>query len=264
MPHDAIPVRSDRPATERIFVAVDTHDLDHARALVQRLSAAHHRQDVALLGGIKVGLEFFCAHGPAGIDRLIDSLGDQGLPVFLDLKLHDIPNTVAGAIRSAMRVDPAFITIHSAGGPAMISAAIAAAQQESEAANRPCPTILAVTVLTSLDRDDLAAVGQDDDVTRQVLRLAGMAATAGAPGIVCAPFELRFIREKLGHDLVTMVPGLRPGWAARDDQKRVMTPAEAIRLGADYLVIGRPVTQAKDPIDALQRIRDEIEQDLAA
>lgn len=249
-----------RSPSERIFVAIDTDDITHAKELITRLSDASNRHATPLLGGIKIGLEFFCAHGPAGIM----ALGDHDLPVFLDLKLHDIPNTVAGALRSALRINPAFITIHSAGGPSMIAAAVAAAHEEAEQSSRPPPKILAVTVLTSLDQTDLAMVGQDDDVARQVLRLAKMATTAGAHGIVCAPYEVGFIREQIGHDLITMVPGVRPDWSAKGDQKRVMTPAEAIRHGADYLVIGRPVTQASNPIDALKRIADDLDRDLAA
>ena len=252
-------IRPLQPA-ERIFVAVDTADLSDAQKLIQRLVTAQTRSSRPLLGGIKLGLEFFCAHGPAGVA----ALGDHALPVFLDLKLHDIPNTVAGAIRSAMQVNPIFITLHASGGPAMIKAAVEAADEEADRQNRPPPSLLAVTVLTSLDGEDLNAVGQDQDITRQVMRLANMAQTHGAHGIVCAPFEVGFLREQLGPSLITMVPGLRPGWAAKDDQKRVMTPAEAISHGADYLVIGRPITQAADPIMALERIAEEIDRDLAA
>jgi len=243
---------------ERIFVAVDIANLDAAKILVSKLVQSNN--GTARLGGIKLGLEFFCAHGPAGIA----ALADHDLPIFLDLKLHDIPNTVAGAVRAAMQVRPRFITLHSSGGPAMIRAAADAAKEEADRQNCPSPALLAVTVLTSLDSADLDAVGQDHDITRQVIRLAGMACQNGASGIVCAPFEVGFLRETLGASLITMVPGVRPTWAAQDDQKRVMTPTEAIRHGADYLVIGRPITQTADPIAALDRIVSEIDQDLAA
>lgn len=227
-----------------VFCAVDTTDLAAARTLASRLAGK--------VGGLKLGLEFFCANGPAGIRAVI---GDDAPPLFLDLKFHDIPNTVAGAVKGALPLKPAYLTIHASGGPAMIAAAAKAAAT----ADGVRPRILAVTVLTSLDDGDLAAVGQTGPVAEQVKRLALHAKEAGADGIVCSPNEVAVLRPLVGPDFVLMVPGIRPAWAAANDQKRVMTPAEAIAAGADHLVIGRPITGAADPAEAAERINAEIQ-----
>jgi orotidine-5'-phosphate decarboxylase len=171
-------------------------------------------------------------------------------PLFLDLKLHDIPNTVAGGVRAANACAPAFLTIHASGGPAMIAAARAAADANMQ--------ILAITVLTSLDDGDLDAVGQIGPSGDQALRLALVAKAAGADGVVCSAHEIARLRAACGPDFKLVVPGIRPAWAAAGDQKRVMTPREAMDLGADHLVIGRPITQATDPRAALDRILTEI------
>ena len=225
---------------ERIYTAIDTADAAVARALVRRVG-----------GAVKLGLEFFCANGPAGVREAAGAA-----PLFLDLKLHDIPNTVAGGLRSVLPLSPRFITIHAAGGPAMLKAA---AEVVAGAGPRR-PRLLAVTVLTSLDDGDLAAVGQMPPVADQVLRLARLARDCGIDGAICSPLEIRALREALGRDFVLMVPGIRPAASASDDQKRVMTPREAIAAGADHLVIGRPITQAGDPA----RARAAIVADLAA
>jgi orotidine-5'-phosphate decarboxylase len=227
----------------RIFCAVDTTDLDAARALSRRIGG--------VVGGVKLGLEFFLAHGPAGVRAVI---GEDGPPLFLDLKLHDIPNTVAGGVRAALDLRPAFMTIHASGGPAMIRAAAEAAA--TAGAGRP--KILAVTVLTSLDVGDLEAVGQGTPVAEQVRRLALLARESGADGVICSPAEVALLRAACGPDFILMVPGIRPVWAAANDQKRVMTPAEALAAGADHLVIGRPITGAEDPASAARRIVEEI------
>ena len=227
----------------RIFCAVDTTDLDAA--------IAFRRQIAGEVGGIKLGLEFFIAHGPAGIRAV---MGDDGTPLFLDLKLHDIPNTVAGGVRAALSLRPKFMTIHASGGPAMMKAAAEAASVLG--ADRP--KILAVTVLTSLDATDLEAVGQRGPVADQVARLARLTKASGVDGVVCSPAEVAIIREACGPDFSIMVPGIRPAWAATNDQKRVMTPAEALAAGADNLVIGRPITGAADPVEAARRIAAEI------
>ncbi|MEO0412791.1 MAG: orotidine-5'-phosphate decarboxylase [Pseudomonadota bacterium] len=226
-----------------VFVAVDTQDCGRARALAQSLAS-----DV---GGIKLGLEFFLANGPAGID---DVCVDRP-PLFLDLKLHDIPNTVASAVRalSALKHAPAFLTLHAQGGPEMIRAA---AQARDEAL--PQTKLLAVTVLTSLDGEDLAAMGIHGQPLDQVLRLGEMAVSAGADGCVCSPLEVEALREALGQEAALMVPGIRPAGASKGDQKRVMTPAEAVKAGANFLVIGRPITQAPDPEAAAQAISQEL------
>ena len=232
----------------RIFCAVDTTDLDTARDLGRRIAG--------VVGGIKLGLEFFVAHGPAGVRAVI---GEDGPPLFLDLKLHDIPNTVAGGIRAALPLKPAFMTIHTSGGPAMMRAAAEAAADAGEAgAKEGRPKILAVTVLTSMDAADLQAVGQSVPVADQVKRLALLAKESGVDGVVCSPAEVALIREACGPDFILMVPGIRPSWAAANDQKRVMTPAEALAAGADHLVIGRPITGDADPEAAARRIVSEL------
>lgn len=226
----------------RIFVAIDRPDAEGAAALVRQIAGQ---------AGIKLGLEFFNASGPDAV-RAVAS----GIPLFLDLKLHDIPNTVAGALRSVLSLRPRYITLHAAGGPAMLRAAAQAVA--SAGADRP--RLLAVTVLTSMDDGDLQAVGQRGPVGDQVVRLARLARDCGIDGAICSPHEIAPLRAALGRDLVLMVPGIRPEWAAgAGDQKRVMTPREAIQAGADHLVIGRPITAASDPKAALQRITDELD-----
>jgi len=227
----------------RVFCAVDTTDVDQARALASGLAGR--------VGGLKLGLEFFVANGPAGVRAVI---GESGVPLFLDLKFHDIPNTVAGAVRAALPLKPAFLTIHASGGPAMIAAAAEAAAK----AGADRPKVLAVTVLTSLDTNDLKAVGQTADTAEQVTRLAELAKSSGADGVVCSPMEVAILRAALGPDFVLMVPGIRPAWSVAGDQKRFMTPAEAVAAGADHLVIGRPITGAEDPGAAADRISAEI------
>jgi orotidine-5'-phosphate decarboxylase len=190
---------------------------------------------------VKLGLEFFCANGPAGA-REIAALG---VPIFLDLKLHDIPNTVAKAIHALGPLKPAVLTIHAAGGRAMMEAAKAAAPVATK--------VVAVTVLTSLDGDDLAAAGVKGDPAAQVGRLAGLAREAGLDGIVCSGNEVGAVRAGW-KDGFFVVPGIRPAAGTGDDQKRVMTPRAALDAGASMLVIGRPVTEAEDPAAALRAI----------
>ncbi len=230
----------------RIYCSVDTTEIDAARRIAGQVAGA--------VGGIKLGLEFFIAQGPAGVRAVV---GEDGPPLFLDLKLHDIPNTVAGGVRAALPLKPAFMTIHSSGGPAMMRAAAEAAAAAGE--NRP--KILAVTVLTSLDEGDLGAVGQSVPVAEQVVRLARLAKESGVDGVVCSPAEVALVRAACGPDFILMVPGIRPAWAATNDQKRFMTPAEALAAGADHLVIGRPITADADPAAAARRIVAEIEAD---
>lgn len=233
--------------TDRIFVAIDTPEAAPARRLAESLRG--------LVGGVKLGLEFFVANGPAGVRAVTDGLD---MPLFLDLKLHDIPNTVAGAVRAAVALRPAFLTIHAAGGPAMLHAAAEAAADEAARLGVARPRLLAVTVLTSLDAGDLDAVGQAGPVAAQVERLARLAVGACVDGVVCSPAEVARLRAALGPDAVLMVPGIRPAWAAANDQKRVMTPGDAIAAGADHLVIGRPITGAADPAAAARRIAEEL------
>jgi orotidine-5'-phosphate decarboxylase len=226
----------------RVFVAIDTMDRAAAKADAARLGPG--------AGGIKLGLEFFVANGPDGIRDVAGTT-----PLFLDLKLHDIPNTVAGGVKAACKLAPRFLTIHAAGGRAMMQAATKAAR---EAGGATRPKLLGVTVLTSLDDDDLAAVGVNAKTSEQAKRLAALAQDSGLDGIICSPLEVATLRQQCGRDFVLMVPGIRPAWAASQDQKRVMTPAEAVAAGADYLVIGRPITQAENPAAALDRIGAEL------
>jgi orotidine-5'-phosphate decarboxylase len=224
-----------------IFVAIDTTDLEYARSLAGRL-APH-------VGGLKLGLEFFSAHGPDGVR----AFAEFGLPIFLDLKFHDIPNTVAGAVRSAAAVGAEFLTVHAAGGPAMLEAAAEAA----DCIPNP-PQVLAVTVLTSMDQLQLAAIGIDHSPEQQVLRLADTASEAGITGFVASPEEVSALRHRFP-SATLVIPGVRPAGAATGDQKRVATPATALVAGASYLVIGRPITQAADPAAAAQSILEEMQ-----
>jgi orotidine-5'-phosphate decarboxylase len=230
-------------AARRIFCAIDTTDRDEAAALARRLAGT--------VGGVKLGLEFFGAHGPAGVAHARPA----GVPLFLDLKFHDIPNTVAGAVRAVLPLGPAILTVHAAGGRAMLEAARDAAVAAAGAAR---PKIVAVTVLTSLDDDDLDAVGQRGPALDQAKRLADVAQKSGVDGVVCSPKEVAALRAQCGPKFLLVVPGIRPSWAATGDQKRVMTPAEAIAAGADHLVIGRPITGAADPAEAARRIAAEL------
>jgi orotidine-5'-phosphate decarboxylase len=195
-------------------------------------------------GLVKLGLEFFLGNGPAGLAIAGDT------PVFLDLKLHDIPNTVAGAVRALLPLGVRMLTVHAGGGAAMVSAA----REAAEAAGPSRPLILAVTVLTSLDAAALQATGVPGEVSAQVLRLGRLALQAGADGLVCSAHELAALRAALGDDPVLVVPGIRPAGSEAGDQARVMTPAAAVQAGADYIVVGRPITQAADPARAAASI----------
>ncbi|SDF28445.1 orotidine-5'-phosphate decarboxylase [Thalassobaculum litoreum] len=231
---------------ERILVAIDTPDMATARALAARVRAH--------VGGIKLGMEFHNANGPEGVREIA---GDT--PLFLDLKYHDIPNTVAGAIRSAVTTcRPRIINIHASGGPAMMRAAVAANKEAAEKIGIEPPLMIAVTVLTSIDDSDLDAVGQATPSGDQVKRLALLAKAAGCDGVVCSPHEIAALHAACGEDFTLVVPGIRPADAAEDDQKRKMTPADAVAAGADYIVIGRPITQAADPAAAAKAIAESL------
>lgn len=228
-------------AFERIYVALDTTDVDYAVELASKLKG--------LVGGMKVGKQFFTANGPQGVERITA----VGMPVFLDLKFHDIPNTVAGAIRAAGRTNCAIVNVHAQGGPAMLRAAAEAAREVA------IPMAIAVTILTALDEDDLHAVGIPGTVENQVVRLAKLTQDNGMDGVVCSAKEIAPIRKACGPDFKLIVPGIRPQWAAAGDQKRIMTPSDAVKAGADILVIGRPITQADDPVAAAKLIAEELE-----
>ncbi|MGM0559600.1 MAG: orotidine-5'-phosphate decarboxylase [Pseudomonadota bacterium] len=232
---------------ESVFIALDTADPLRARQLVRTLGQGPRT------AGYKVGKEFFTAHGPIGTREVTD-----GFPLFLDLKFHDIPNTVAGAIRSSLQLHPAIVNVHASGGPTMMRAAAEAAREAAGRQQMPPPWVVAVTVLTSLDDQDLKAVGQKGPVLDQVVRLATLAQDCGLDGVVCSPREIGDLRHHCGPDFRLVVPGIRPDWAVSGDQKRTLTPREALDAGADRLVIGRPVTEARDPLEALQRLADDL------
>ncbi len=216
-----------------VFVAIDTPDIERARTLAQSVKSA--------AGGLKLGLEFFCANGPAGVQEM----AGVGLPLFLDLKLHDIPNTVAKAIHALRHLEPAVLTVHAAGGRAMLEQAKAAAPERTK--------VVAVTVLTSLDGEDLASTGVAASAAEQVELLAGLARQSGLDGIVCSGAEVKAAHRAWPHGFF-VVPGVRPQGSGTGDQKRVVTPRGAMDDGASILVVGRPVTQAADPAAALKAI----------
>jgi orotidine-5'-phosphate decarboxylase len=220
----------------RLIVALDTADPAQARAWAKAVAPW-----CAL---IKLGLEFFTANGPAGVR------GIGGPPMFLDLKLHDIPTTVARAVEAALSLGPRMLTVHAAGGPAMLTAARRAAEQ----AGTERPLLLAVTVLTSLNEADLAALGATGGTSDQVLRLGRLAIAAGADGLVCSAHELSALRTELGHGVKLVVPGIRPAGTQADDQTRTMTPERAVAVGADWIVVGRPITGAADSAAAAAAI----------
>lgn len=228
----------------RLIVAIDTPELVQAQALTR--AVAPHCQMV------KLGLEFFLRHGPEGYRAALQGVAAD---VFLDLKLHDIPNTVAGAVGSLLPLAPKFLTLHAGGGAKMIEAA---AQAASRAGNAR-PHLLAVTVLTSFDEAGLEATGIEGGIAKQVVRLARLALAAGADGLVCSPHEIAILRAEFGAKPILVVPGIRPAGAALGDQARVMTPPQAVAAGADYIVVGRPIAQAPNPGQAAAEIAQSIQ-----
>ncbi|WP_281299743.1 MULTISPECIES: orotidine-5'-phosphate decarboxylase [unclassified Iodidimonas] len=229
-----------------LFCALDTGDLAQAIHLADSL------KDV--VGGFKLGLEFFCAHGPHGVEEI----ARRDIPLFIDLKFHDIPNTVAGAVRSVMRLNPAILTVHAAGGADMMRAAADAAADEASRLGVKVPWIVGVTVLTSLDAGDLDVLGIEGTTHKVVARLARLAEKSGLDGVVCAPHEISTTRSVAGRHLKLVVPGIRPRGSDSDDQKRVMTPKEAIENGATVIIVGRPITRASDPVGAARSIVNSI------
>ncbi len=226
----------------RIIVSLDYPEPSTALDLVQRLDPALCR--------LKIGKELFTRSGPALVEKMINA----GFSVFLDLKFHDIPNTVAGACRAAADMGVWMVNVHASGGRKMIMAA----REAIEAAPRR-PILIAVTVLTSMADPDLAETGVSSSVDEQVLRLARLSVSAGADGVVCSAREVSLLRENIKQPCYLVTPGIRPKGADINDQIRIVTPADAIRAGSDYLVIGRPITQAVDPLQALMQIRDEVD-----
>ncbi|NBX04220.1 MAG: orotidine-5'-phosphate decarboxylase, partial [Alphaproteobacteria bacterium] len=238
-----------------IICAIDTTDVEKAKALVEQVSES--------VGAIKLGLEFFTYNGVKGVEEI----AKLNVPIFLDLKFHDIPNTVGRAIKALSNLDNIFMTtIHTSGGKAMMEAAAAAVTEAFQFKNEP--KVVGVTVLTSMDSDDLRAIGVSKEMNQQVLDLAKLAKNSGLSGIVCSPHEILQIREHLPKNFTLVVPGIRlagavtnslaaalgahinTSYVKNDDQKRVMTPREAMDAGATYLVIGRPITEAADPAAA--------------
>ncbi len=224
-------------ARQRLIVALDFPNADAAFDLINRLESR--------CLWFKVGLELFVAAGPGVVERLVE----RGASVFLDLKFNDIPNTVAGAVRSGAALGARMITVHANGGPVML----AAAQAALEGMKNP-PQLLAVTVLTSMDQAQVSAVGLDRSPADQVELLAKMGLDAGINGFVCSPQEVATLRSMAGPEAKLVIPGIRPAGGAVGDQKRVATPADALRNGASYLVVGRPITQAADPAGAAEAI----------
>ena len=233
-------------ASPRIIVALDYADPRPALALAARLDPARC--------ALKVGKELFVAGGPQTVRTLVDC----GFRVFLDLKFHDIPNTVGQACAAATRLGVWMVNVHASGGRAMMGAARAAVVRTAAEAAREPPLLIAVTVLTSLDDGALAAVGLGGPVGSAVERLARLAQGAGLDGVVCSAQEARSLRAACGPSFRLVTPGIRPASATADDQARIVTPAQALADGADYLVIGRPITQAPDPLAALAAIEQSI------
>jgi len=233
---------------DKIIIALDVPDTDGALRLIDSLS--DQGQPPALC---KIGLELFTAEGPS----VVKAVKSRGCEIFLDLKFHDIPNTVAHAIKSAVGLGVAMTTLHAVGGPVMMEAATQAAND----AGGSDLLILAVTVLTSMDSAQLGSTGINVEPKEQVLRLARLASNAGIGGIVCSPLEITAIRESFSNSreaLRIVTPGVRPTWAVAGDQKRVMTPAEAVQAGSDWLVIGRPITAAENPREAYAKVIAEL------
>ncbi len=230
---------------EQLLVALDVDTVAEARALADQLRG--------IVGGFKIGSRLFTSAGPAFVEELA-SRGDR---VFLDLKFHDIPNTVAGAITAATRLGVWMVNVHASGGSAMMRAARAAADEEAARASRPAPLVIAVTMLTSLDQGALTEIGLNSPVTAQVERLAALTEAAGLDGVVASPQEIAIIRRACGPQFAIVTPGIRGTGDAKGDQSRTLSAAGALAAGASYLVVGRPIIAAADPRAAAERIAAE-------
>ncbi|WP_273420818.1 orotidine-5'-phosphate decarboxylase [Veillonella caviae] len=234
-------------ADDRLIVALDVSTMDAMKSIVSSLGDS--------VSFYKVGMELFYAEG----DQTVRYLQDQGKHVFLDLKLHDIPNTVAHGVSSLTRLGANLITIHGQGGPIMMKAAAQAARESAEQLGIERPKLLAITVLTSFDDEAWTSIGGQLPISDQVIRLAKLAKESGMDGVVCSALEAKMIREACGPDFLIVTPGIRPSFAATNDQKRIATPASALADGASRLVIGRPITQAATPQEAVRLIIEEME-----
>jgi orotidine-5'-phosphate decarboxylase len=242
-------VRKRGAMRERLIVALDVDTLDQAQALVRQLAGE--------VGMFKIGKQLFTHAGPQAV-RLVQELGGE---IFLDLKFHDIPNTVAKAAVEATRLGVKMFNVHASGSLEMMRATVKEVRRVCRQEKRRRPIMLAVTVLTSLNQDDLQRVGVERKVSDQVVRLALLTKEAGMDGVVASPHEVADIREACGRRFVIVTPGIRPAAASRNDQQRVMTPREAVRAGVDYIVVGRPIVEAKDPVAAARSIVAEMEHD---
>jgi len=227
---------------DRIITALDAPSWPAAEEMLQRLPVANRR--------VKVGKQLFTREGP----HTVAALGEAGRDVFLDLKFHDIPNTVAGAVSAAADVGAWMVNVHASGGPRMMEAA-----REAVAERQQRPWLIGVTVLTSMDAEELHTVGVADTPEQQVLRLAHLAREAGLDGVVASPQEVPLLRSALGPDFLLVTPGVRPAGAGADDQRRAATPGQAVADGADYLVVGRPLTRADDPDAVWTTILDDMQ-----
>ncbi|NTW05280.1 MAG: orotidine-5'-phosphate decarboxylase [Peptococcaceae bacterium] len=232
---------------KRLIIALDMDEKQKALEMVDLLKS---RVEV-----FKVGMELFYSSG----GDIIKDIKNRGCKVFLDLKLHDIPNTVAKAARSLTRLNPDIINVHASGGPEMMKAAVAAIREEADRLSIPCPAIIAVTVLTSINQDIFTQLGIDGRVEDFVVKWAKLTKDCGLDGVVASPGEVSVIRDTCGPDFLVVTPGVRPDWAEVGDQKRFTTPAMAISSGATYIVVGRPVTSHPDPFLAAEKIINEIE-----
>lgn len=232
---------------DRLIVALDVDTEDRALVLAERL-----KNDVRFF---KIGFELFSSCGPSVVSRI----REMDCDIFLDLKFHDIPNTVAKAAASITKLGVYMFNVHTLGGPDMMKAAAEAAARQAQELGIERPKVLGVTVLTSMDENGLKKIGVDATMKAQVLRLAELAKTAGLDGIVASPAEAKLIRQKLGDNFLIVTPGVRPLWSVSHDQKRVATPKDAISSGANFIVIGRPITEAKDPVKAAQEVLQEME-----
>ena len=225
----------------KIIVAIDTIDTNEALKLTKLIP------DV---GAFKLGLEYFCANGPKGISKI----SETGAKIFLDLKFHDIPNTVAGAIKASLNLEPFMMTVHLSGGYNMLHRTMEEVKEYCSKKSLKIPLILGVSVLTSIDNNDFSSLGITGKVEDQVIRLAKLAEYAGLDGLVCSAKELKAVKKEIGKNLILVTPGIRPDGGEVNDQKRIVTPAKAINDGANFLVIGRPITGASNPKKALYNI----------
>ena len=234
-------------ADDRLIVALDVSSMDAMKSIVTSLGDS--------VSYYKVGMELFYAAG----EQTVAYLREQNKSVFLDLKLHDIPNTVAHGIKSLTRLGAKLITIHSQGGKVMMEAAMKAAKEQAEELHIERPKLLAITALTSFDDENWSAIGGSLPISDHVVRLAKLAKEAGVDGVVASPLEAKLIREACGEDFLIVTPGIRPSFAATNDQKRIATPSSALQDGASRIVVGRPITQAKNPKEAVRLIIEEME-----